>query len=468
MADKYDVIVLGGGPGGYVAAIRAAQLGARVACIEEDKLGGICLNWGCIPTKTFIATAHLYKKIKEAGEFGIDLTGTAQINITKMVERKNKVVNELVSGIGMLFKSYGVTLYNGFGYFERKDRIVVEMANGSQQAVEGDKIIIATGSRPMNIPAFPFNGDTIISSDELIHPKSLPQSLTIIGGGVIGCEFACLYAELGTKVSVVEMLPHLLPFEDIDTSKTIERELKKHGAEIFTGEKVLAVDTSGGGTVCKLESGKTISAEKVLVSVGRTFNTEDINLDKIGVELDKNRSIKVNDKMETSVKGIYAIGDCAGKYLLAYTASHEGIVAAANAVGKQAKVDYKAVPITIFTDPEVGSVGLSQQKAEEKGHKVRIGQFLFRVLGKSKAERDLAGHVKVIADEKTDKILGVHIVGAHATDLIHEAAVAIQNDMTAHALGEVFHAHPVLAEAVMEAVHDVHGMSVHTPKKLVK
>ncbi|MCC6963011.1 MAG: FAD-dependent oxidoreductase, partial [candidate division Zixibacteria bacterium] len=209
MADKYDVIVLGGGPGGYVAAIRAAQLGARVACIEEDKLGGICLNWGCIPTKTFIATAHLYKKIKEAGEFGIDLTGTAQINITKMVERKNKVVNELVSGIGMLFKSYGVTLYNGFGYFERKDRIVVEMANGSQQAVEGDKIIIATGSRPMNIPAFPFNGDTIISSDELIHPKSLPQSLTIIGGGVIGCEFACLYAELGTKVSVVEMLPHL-------------------------------------------------------------------------------------------------------------------------------------------------------------------------------------------------------------------------------------------------------------------
>ncbi len=468
MAEKYDLIVLGGGPGGYVAAIRAAQLGARVACIEEDKLGGICLNWGCIPTKTFIATAHLFKKIKEASEFGIELSGTPQINVAKMVERKNTVVNELVSGIGFLFKSYGVTHYNGFGHFERKDRLIVEMADGSQQAVEADKIIIATGSRPLNIPAFPFNGDSVISSDELIHPKAIPQSLTIIGGGVIGCEFACLYAVLGTKVSVVEMLPNLLPFEDIDTSKAIERELKKHGAEIFTGEKVLSVESGAGGTVCKLQSGKSITSEKVLVSVGRSFNTEDINLEKIGVELNKNGSIKVNDKMETSVKGIYAIGDCAGVYLLAYTASHEGLVAAANALGKPTKVNYKAVPITIFTDPEVGSVGLSQQKAEEKGHKVRTGQFMFRVLGKSKAERELAGHVKVIADDKTDKILGVHIVGAHATDLIHEAAVAIQNDMTAHQLGDVFHAHPVLAEALMEAVHDVHGMSVHTPKKATK
>ncbi|MGB5137526.1 MAG: FAD-dependent oxidoreductase, partial [Candidatus Zixiibacteriota bacterium] len=300
---------------------------------------------------------------------------------------------------------------------------------------------------------------------ELIYPKSIPQSMTIIGGGVIGSEFACLLAQLGTKINVVEMLPNLLPLEDIDTSKTIERELKKQGAEIFTGEKVLSVQDSGGGVVCKLQSGKELTSEKVLVAIGRSFNTEDINIETAGVELNKNGSIKVNDKMETSVKGIYAIGDCAGVALLAYTASHEGTVAVANALGKSQKVDYRAVPITIFTDPEVGSVGMSQQKAEAEGHEVRIGQFQFRNLGKSKAERDLVGGVKIIADKKTDKILGGHIVGAHATDLIHEVTLAISQKMTAAELGNVLHAHPVLSEAIMESAHDVHGMCVHNPKK---
>ncbi len=465
MAEKYDIAVLGGGPGGYVAAIRAAQMGAKVACIEEDKLGGICLNWGCIPTKTFIATAHLYRKIQDAAEFGIDISGTPQINLAKMVERKNKVVNELVSGIGFLFKSYGVTTYNGFGYFDGKNKLAVDMQDGTTKVIEADKIIVATGSRPMNIPAFPFNGNTIISSDELIYPKSIPATMTIIGGGVIGCEFACLLAQLGTKVNVVEMLPNLLPLEDVDSSKTIERELKKHGAEIFTGEKVLSVEETPAGVVCKLQSGKALTSERVLVAIGRSFNTDDINVDAAKLEMNKNGSIKVNDKMETSAKGIYAIGDCAGVYLLAYTASYEGQIAVANALGKNKKVDYNAVPITIFTDPEVGSIGLSQQKAESEGHEIRIGQFQFRVLGKSKAEREIVGGVKIIADKKTDKILGAHIVGAHATDLIHEVAVAMSQKMTAEQLGDVFHAHPVLAEAVMEAAHDVHGLSVHTAKK---
>ena len=465
MAEKYDIAILGGGPGGYVAAIRAAQLGAKVACIEEDKLGGICLNWGCVPTKTFIASAHLYRKIKDAAEFGIDIPGEPQINLARMVERKNKVVNELVAGIGFLFKSYGVTMYNGFGYFESKNKLAVDMQDGTTKVVEADKIIVATGSRPLNIPAFSFNGSTIISSDELIYPKSIPQSLTIIGGGVIGSEFAGLLAQLGTKVSVVEMLPNLLPMEDIDSSKTIERELKKHGAEIYTGEKVLSVQDGAGGVVCKLQSGKEITSEKVLVAIGRSFNTDDINVGAVGLELNKNGSIKVNDKMETNVKGVYAIGDCAGVYLLAYTASHEGTVAVANALGKNQKVDYRAVPVTIFTDPEVGSVGLSQQKAEAEGHEIRIGQFQFRNLGKSKAERDLVGGVKIIADKKTDKILGGHIVGAHATDLIHEVTLAMSQKMTAEQLGDVFHAHPVLSEAIMEAAHDVHGMCVHNAKK---
>lgn len=468
MAEKYDIAVLGGGPGGYVAAIRAAQLGAKVCCIEEDKLGGICLNWGCIPTKTFIATAHLYKKIKEANEFGIELSGTPQINLAKMVERKDKVVAELVNGVGFLFKSHGVTLLNGFGYFDGKKRLAVDLNDGKTVTVEAENIVIATGSRPLEIPAFPFDGDTIISSDELIYPESLPGSMTIIGGGVIGCEFACLLALLGVKINVVEMLPHLLPFEDIDTSKTIERELKKLGAEVYTAEKVLSVERTAEGSLCRLQSGKTLTADRVLVSVGRTFNTDDVNLDAVGVRKNKNGSIAVNEKMETNVKGIYAIGDCAGVYLLAYTASHEGIVAVSNALGKPKKVQYKAVPITIFTDPEVGSVGLTQQKAEEEGYELRIGNYAYRNLGKSKAERETAGGVKVIADKKTDKILGVHVVGAHATDVVHEAAVAIHQGMTAAQLGDLIHAHPVQAEAVMEAVHDVHDLSVHIPKKLRK
>jgi dihydrolipoamide dehydrogenase len=462
----FDVAVIGGGPAGYVAAIRAAQLGAKVCCIEEDKLGGVCLNWGCIPTKTFIATAHLYKKIKEAHEFGIHLGGGAQLDLPKMVERKNKVVDELVTGIGFLFKSHGVKLFNGFGYFENKNTLIAENHDGKQTKVEADRIIVATGSRPMNIPSFPFNGSTIISSDELIYPRDVPDSLTIIGGGVIGCEFACLYAEWGTKIHVVEMLEHLLPLEDIDTSKTMERELKKKGVKLHLGQKVSKVDTGSGGAVARLESGEEIKSEQVLVAIGRSFNTEDINLDAVGVKLRKNGSVEVNEYLETSTPGIYAIGDVAGNYLLAYTASHEGTVAVANALSKKKKkIDYSGVPIAIFTDPEVGTAGLSEQKVKEKGIDYRVGAYQFRNLGKSKAEREIAGGVKVIADKKSDKILGVHIVGAHATDLIHEAGVAIRQGMTATELGDCYHAHPVLSEAILEALHDVHDLSVHTPKK---
>ncbi len=465
MPDKFDIAILGGGPGGYVAAIRAAQLGAKVCCIEEDKLGGICLNWGCIPTKTFIATAHLFRKIKEAGEFGIRVSGGISVDIEAMVNRKNKIVGELVGGIGMLFKSHGVALYNGFGTFDDARHISVEKADGGIVQIEADKVIIATGSRPMNMKAFPFNGNAIISSDEMIYPKSIPQSITIIGGGVIGCEFACLLSEFGAKVTIVEMLPHLLPMEDIDTSKTMEREMKKRGVEFYVGEKVSSVTEGAGGVTCNLESGKTVTTEKVLVSVGRSFNTDDINLEAVGCELNKNGSIKVNDRMETTVGGLYAIGDCAGKFLLAYTASYEGTVAVANALGKNVAADYAGVPSAIFTDPEVGSVGLTQQKAEELGHELRLGNYAFRALGKSKAEGEILGGVKIIADKKTDKILGAHIIGAHATDLVHEAALAIRQEMTAEALGDMIHAHPVLSEAIMEAAHDVHNLSVHVAKK---
>jgi len=384
-----------------------------------------------------------------------------------MVARKDKIVSELVSGIGHLFKSHAVTQISGVGKFKDRNHLLVEDVDGKETIIEAGKIIIATGSRPLNIPAFPFDGETVVSSNELINLPKIPQSITIIGGGVIGCEFACLLCELGSTVTIVEMLPHLLPLEDIDTSKTMEREMKKKRVKLFLGQKVESVETGTDGAVAKLQSGENISSEQVLVSIGRSFNTENINIEAVGCVLNKNGSIAVDDHMETSVPGVYAIGDCAGKYLLAYTASYEGTVAVSNALGKVMVVDYTGVPSAVFTDPEVGSVGLTQRQAEEAGYELAIGQYLFRSLGKSKAEREISGAVKMIANKKDDQILGVHIVGAHATDLIHEAAIAIRQGMTASELGNSIHAHPVLSEAIMEAAHDVHGLSVHTPKKRV-
>jgi len=463
MSDKYDVVVLGGGPGGYVAAIRAAQLGAKVACIEKENLGGVCLNWGCIPTKAMIATASLYHKIQNASKYGIVVDGNVSVDLQAMMARKDKIVEGLVKGVAFLFKAHKIDLIEGRGVFKSAEEIEVEKADGSKDIVSASNIIIATGSSPLNIPVFPFDGEHILSSNDMVSIEEIPESLLIIGAGVIGCEFGFLMARLGCRIEMVEMMSHALPLEDEDVSRLIERELKKSKIKLHLGKKVEKVSKNDNGRmISSIEGGTEIETEKVLVSIGRSFNTKGIGLEDIGVELNENGSIKVDDFMRTNIDGIYAIGDAAGKWLLAYTASAEGTIAAANCVGQNKKIDYSGVPSAVFTSPEVGSVGLREKQAVEMGHDVRVGRFRFIALGKAQAENETEGEVKIVADAKTDRVLGVHIVGAHATDLIHEGAIAVRHGLTAEQLGDAFHAHPVMAEAMLEAAHDVHGLSIHT------
>jgi dihydrolipoamide dehydrogenase len=437
--------------------------GVGVAIIEEDALGGVCLNRGCIPSKSLIASANLYRKMKHAPSFGISLNSPPAVDWSTMLARKNKIVAGMVSGIGTLFKSYGVEHYRGFGTLSSENKIHIDLEDESELEIEADNIIIATGSRPANIPAFPLDGNNVLSSDHLLELAKLPDSMLIIGAGAIGCEWAFMLAQLDVKVEMVEMMPHALPMEDIMSSKTIERELKKLKIKLYTDTRVEKIEESAGRQIAAvLTDGKKLEAEKVLVSIGRAFNTSDIGLDIAGVEINKNGSIKVDDHMRTSSENIYAIGDVAGRILLAYTAVAEGAVAVDNCVGKKRKIDYLGVPSVIFTQPEVSSVGLTEEKAKEK-YDIAIGSFPIRALGKAHAEGEIAGEAKIIGDKKTDKLLGAHFVGSHATEVIHTAALAIRQGMTVTELGSMIFAHPVISEAMMEACHNLHQSSVHLP-----
>lgn len=460
------IAILGAGPGGYVAAIRAAQLGARVTVIEDIEVGGTCLNRGCIPTKTLVATTEVYEKVREAASFGIDIEGGATINVPKIMERESKVVSTLVKGIRALFKAHGIELIEGRGAFVDKNTIEVTPKEGGKVTVQADKVIIATGSRPAEIPTFPFDHERIISSDDAICFSAVPKRLLIVGAGVIGCEFACIFKGLGAEeVTMVELLPRCLSTEDPDISDMMARELKKKKIKLITNSKIDKVTVNEDGTVtATMDGGGAIEADQVLVSIGRALNVEGLGLDKAGVEQGRRGEVLVNEYLETNVAGVYAIGDVIGGIMLAHVASAEGLVAVENIMhGNSRKMDYSVVPAGIFTIPEIGSVGLREHEAEAKGIKVNVGKFQLRGLGKAQAMNELAGMVKVIADAETDKVLGVHIMGAHSTDYVHEAAVAMAMGATARQVAETIHAHPTLAEGVMEAMEDVHGMAVHIP-----
>lgn len=459
------ITILGAGPGGYVAAIKAAQLGAEVTIIEESEVGGTCLNWGCIPTKTLIASAELLHKMKKAESFGLELDGTVSPDIEKIVERKNKVVSTQVKGIRGLFKSWGVNIIEGRGVIVDPKKIKVTLKDGVTEEVETDRIIIATGSKPAQIPVFPFDGKRIISSDHAINPESVPKSLLIIGAGVIGCEFAFIYKEFGAEVTMVEMMPNAVSTEDEEISQTLERELKKNKIKLMTGTSVEKVDVNENSVTVTLSDGKSVEVEQVLVSIGRAVNTKEIGLEAIGVETGQMGEIIVDSKMQTNVEGVYAIGDVIGGIMLAHLASKEGVVAVENAMGGSSKVNYDVVPAAIFTSPEIGSVGIREKQAVEKGLKYKVGRFQFRGLAKSHAMGEIAGFFKIIADEETDKILGAHIIGAHASDMIHEVALAMEKGLTTKDIAHTIHAHPTLAEGVMEAAEDVHDMAIHCPKK---
>lgn len=462
------ITIVGGGPGGYMAAIRAAQLGAKVTVIEEDKVGGTCLHRGCIPTKSLVAAVQVYEKIQKAGEYGIVLDGQARWDFPKLMERTRSVVDLQHRGIRSLFKSWGVELVEGRGRLTGQKSVEVEGRDGHATVLESDRIILATGSKPAILPLFPFDGESVLTTDDALGLGQIPQSMLIVGAGVSGCEFACIFRLLGTKVTLVELLPRCLSTEDEEISVTMEREFKKGGVELLCDRRIESmVRSPGGGVVSKLSDGQEIRSERVLITIGRAFNTKDLGLEAVGVNLGPKGQILVNEFMETHVPGIYAIGDVVGPPMLAHKASREGIIAVGHALGMADAngMDYHIIPSGIFTIPEIGSVGLTEQQALAKGYTLRIGRFHFRGLAKSHVIGEITGMIKVVAAAQNDQILGVHIIGPHATDLIHEATVAMGLGAKASDIGRIVHAHPTLSEALMEAFEDVHGQAIHLPKK---
>jgi dihydrolipoamide dehydrogenase len=399
--------------------------------------------------------------LKRAGDYGISVNGDVVADLKKIAERKDKIVSTQVKGIRSLFKARNIELIEGRAQLAGERKVKVIKKDGTELEIDSQNIIIATGSRPASIPAFPVDGKRILSSDDMWSLSEIPRSLIIIGAGVIGCEFACIFRELGTEVTMVELLPRALSTEDEEISEIMERELKKKKIKLYTSVKVESATPSETGVTLKLSDGSVLSAEKVLVSIGRAFNSEDLGLEKIGIEKGPKGEIRVNERMETNVKGIFAIGDVTGGILLAHVASKEGLVAARNVCGGDERIDYSVVPAAIFTSPEIASVGLREFQAKEKGIPVVTGTFQYRTLGKAHAMGEITGLFKIVADAKTDRILGVHIIGAHASDLIHEGALAIKAGLKVKDLAELIHAHPTLAEGLMEAAEDVHHMAIH-------
>ena len=461
---EFDVLVIGGGPGGFVAAIRAAKNGAKTALVERKEFGGTCLNIGCIPTKTLIAGVDVYHKARHAMEFGVKISGEVSPDWEAMLARKDSVIKTLRGGIGSLLKAAGVTVFKGHGAFTgRKTVKVVDGEGGEVEEITANKIIIASGSETLVLGFIP-KGKRVITSTELLSIPEIPKSLLILGGGVIGCEFACLFAELGTKVTIVEMLDSIMPNIDRETSRVVAAQMQKMGIEIMNGKPLgdLKADDKGvSGKVGDL----TVSADYLLVSIGRKPALEGMNLAASGVKTNERGWIPVDSSCRTNVPGIFAIGDATGSWQLAHAASAMGVVAADVACGKKNAFDGSLVPGCIFTSPEIGSVGKSQEQCDKEGIETRVGKFPFAALGKAMAINETVGFCKIIADAKTDQILGVHIVGPHATDLIAEACPALHLEITAKELGKAIHAHPTLGEAMMEAAHAVHGESAHIPSK---
>lgn len=460
-----NIVVIGAGPGGYVAALKAAHLGAAVTVIERDEVGGTCLNWGCIPTKSLLASAEAFAQAKRLDDFGIDLVGEPAPNIAKIMERKNRIVGTQAKGIRALFKSWNISLISGTARIKNASTVEVTRPDGATDLVSADRIIIATGTRPAQLPAFPFDGHRIISSNEAVHLPAIPASAIIVGAGVIGCEFACILREFGCAVTMLEAMPRALMTEDAEIAEIFEKELKKKKIKLITDAKVIDATATETGVDVKLENGMTLSAETVLVSVGRAYNTEELGLAEIGIARGPRGEIAVNERLETSIPGIYAVGDVNGGILLAHVASKEGMIAASNACGFPAVIDYRIVPAAVFTAPEIASVGLREYQAQQQKIPYRLGRFPVRGLAKAHAMGDIAGLVKVIAHAETDLILGVHIIGPHAADLIHEGAMAMQAGQTAQELAAMIHAHPTLAEGLMEAAEDLHDAAIHVPKK---
>jgi len=461
MAEQFDVVVIGSGPGGYYAAIRCAQKKKSVAIIEKELIGGTCLNWGCIPSKALLGSAHFLTLARHAGLMGIDMAAPAP-NWPKMQARKNAIIQGFRNGVSSLMKGNGIRVFEGTGKVTAPGTVRVNTKAGDVE-LKAANIIIATGSEALQIPSMPFDGSVILSNREVLNLPAIPASMVIIGGGVIGCEMACVYATMGTKVTIVEALPRILPMQDEWVSQLIVKEFKKLGITCLEGKKVTAVDKSSGPAKVSLESGETIDAEKVLVSVGRRAVCDQETLDALKLDMN-GKLIKVNTKMQTSAPNVYAIGDVIGTTYLAHGAFAEAEVAADNIAGHPAEMgDYDLIPKAIYTFPEVASVGKSEKQCKDARMDCTIGKAAFRNNGRSLAHNETVGEISTIRDNKTNKVVGVTMVGATVTELLAAARALLG---TTEDITNVTFAHPTVSEVLKEAWEDAFGMSPHNlPKR---
>jgi len=465
MDDTFDLVVIGGGPGGYPAAIRAAQRGLKVALVEGKDLGGTCLNRGCIPTKTLIASANVLKQIEGAEKFGVISGGNISFDYGKMIERKDKVLTKIRRGVEGLVSSNKITLIRGWASYLSPREIKVTLPTGEEKIIHAEKSVIATGSEPKEIPIFKVDGKKIHDSTTLLECKELPKKIIIIGGGIIGCEFASLFRALEVEVVVIEMLSSLLPLETKGIGSALMKTFEKQGIQCHVGTVVKELNNTEHGVEAVLGSGEKISGDMALVAVGRKMNVDKIGLDKTGLQVNEKGFLNTNERMETAVPGIYAVGDIASKWWLAHVASHQGLVAGDNAAGIDAEMHYDAVPSVIFTTPEIATVGTGLEEATEKGINATLSSFPYQAIGKAQAEEHAEGFAQLVVDKDTGAIIGAQIFGYDAGTLIAEMGLAIQNELTVEDVTNTIHAHPTIAEIWMEAALQATEYPLHMPPK---
>jgi len=466
MSDHFDILVIGAGPGGYIAALKAAQRGARVAVVEKHHLGGTCLNYGCIPSKALLASAEMLHSVRHADKWGVQVDGEVGFHWKKITAHKDRTVRQLRGGIASLFKGRSVTQLSGVGRFAGPSRVIVTDQGGQQQLVTAATVIIATGSVPMRIPGWPDDPAVVCTSDEAVHWTDLPRRLLIVGGGAIGCEFACMMQAFGVEVTLVEIMPRLLPVLDADLGSELLKVFQQRGIACHVDTKVEDMQLADGTVTTRLSSGESLQFDRVLLATGRRPNTGSLDLSKAGISADSHGFVDVNAQLETNVAGHYAIGDANGLSMLAHAASAQGVAAVENALGT-ARPFTAAIPSAVYTFPEVAAVGISAEEAREAGLPISIGRFPIGHLGKAMAARHQEGFVKLIRHRETGELLGAHMIGHNATECIAATTALLQQKVSMQDVAETVWAHPTISEAVKEAAEDALSMGLHQPPRKI-